>query len=165
MASATEPRKLLACTLCLDAQHQPPPIQCGCGCGGAAGSAHVRCKVEYAEHQAPGYHEGWYNCPTCEQGYTGAMLLGLAEALWTRCIDMPADDEDRLATQNFVAIAYGQAGRLDEAEALYRDLLATYRRLDGANKESTLAVATNLGKTLNAQGKHSEAEAMYRENL
>ena len=155
----------MACCICLDNDGPPLPIQCGCGCREEAGCAHVACKIAYAKHQGPGYHEGWYACPTCKQDYTGAMQLGLAEALWARLQGRPAEDDDRLCAQNNLANAYMQAGRYAEAEALYRDILAIDRRVHGPNHENTLVTAGNLGNALLDQGKHSDAEAVLRDTL
>ena len=151
------------CTICLD--DDPLPIQCGCGCRGAAGSAHVACKAAYAAHQGPGYHKGWYTCPTCNQDYTGAMELGLAEALCARLQGRADDNHHRLCAQTNVANAYLQVGRLGECEALYRAVLATRRRVDGPNHKATLLVAGNLGIALLNQDKHSAADAMLRDTL
>ena len=65
----------MACCICLANEGPPLLIPCGCGCREAAGCVHVA---------SAGYHAGWHACPTCKQGYTGAMELGPAEALWVR---------------------------------------------------------------------------------
>ena len=158
-------KEQLACIICLDNDGHPLPIQCGCGCRGEAGCAHVACKAAYAAHQGPGIHDGWYECPTCKQDYTGAMQLGLAEALCARLHGRDAEDNGRLCAQTNLANAYAQAGRFAEAEPLFRDLLVTRRRVDGPNHGSTLLVAGNLGNILLDQGKHSDAEAVYRDTL
>ena len=158
-------REQFACTICLDDDVYPLPIQCGCGCRDAAGCSHVECKAEYATYQGPGYHTGWLECPTCKQSYTGAMKLGLAEILWAQLQDRPAEDDDRLRAQNSLAVAYMHVGRLVETEALYRGLLAVRRRVDGPDHEQTLLVAGNLGNTLLNQGKHNEAEVLLRDTL
>ena len=158
-------KERLACIICLDNDGHPLPIQCGCGCRDEAGCAHVACKAAYAAHQGPGYHQGWYECPTCKQKYTGAMKLGLAETLCARLKGRPAEDDDRLGAQNTLAVAYFQAGRFAEADALFRGLLATRRRVDGPNHVETLAVAGNLGSVLLEQGKDSAAEAVFRDTL
>ena len=155
----------MACCICLDNVSPPLPIQGGCGCREEAGCAHVACKVAYAKHRGRGYHTGWHTCPTCKQDYTGAMCLGLAEALWARLKGRPAEDDDRLCAQNTLAIAYMQAGRLAAAEARYRDILATRRRLHGPNGTNTLVAAMNLGNALVRQGKNSDAEAVLRDTL
>jgi hypothetical protein len=158
-------REQFACTICLDDEDYPLPIQCGCGCRDAAGCAHVACKTEYAAHQGPGYHKGWHTCPTCKQKYTGAIELGLAETLWARLQARPAEDKHRQSAQNLLANAYFEAGRDAEAEALYLDLLATARRVHGAIHSNTLQVSGNLGRLLLQQGKHSAAEAVFRDTL
>ena len=112
-----------------------------------------------------GFHEGWYTCTTCKQQYTGAMQLGLAEALWERHRRKPARNQDRLAAQNLLAAAYMAQGRHAEAEELFRELLAAFQRLAGADHENTLMVALNLGMALRNQGKNSEAEAVLRDTL
>ena len=155
----------MACCICLDNDGPPLPIQCGCGCREEAGCAHVACKIEQAKHQGPGYHVGWYTCPTCKQKYTGAMQLGLAETLWARLKGRPVEEQRRLGAQNGLANAYQQAGRYAEAEVLYRDLLATTRRVDDPNHANTLTVAGNLGSVLLRQCKHSDAEAVFRDTL
>ena len=147
-------REQFACTICLDDEDHPLPIQCGCGCRDAAGCAHVACKAAYAEHQGPGYNESWHKCPTCKQIYTGAMQLGLAEALWVRLQSRPAKDDDRLRAQTSVAGAYFEAGRFAEAEALHRSILATRRHLDGPNHRDDRngACAVHNGAERGARG-------------
>ena len=158
-------REQFACTICLDDDAYPLPIQCGCGCRDAAGCAHVACKAECAQHHGPGYHPGWVECPTCKQEYTGPMRLGLAEALCTRLQGRPTEDEHRMCAQNDLGKAYSQAGRLAEAEALYRGLLAVRRRVDGPDLAQTLRVASNLGGTLLNQCKNIKAEVVLSDTL
>ena len=155
----------MGCSICLDNDGPPLPIQGGCGCRAEAGCAHVACRVQAAEHQGLGFHAGWYTCTTCKQQYTGAMQLGLAEALWERHRRKPARNQDRLAAQNMLAGAYSAQGRHAEAAELFRELLAAFQRLVGADHENTLMVALNLGSTLRNQGKNSEAEAVLRDTL
>ena len=155
----------MCCIICLDNDGPPLPIQGGCGCRAEAGCAHVACKAAYAAHQGPGCHKGWCVCPTCKQEYTGAMRLGLAETLCARLHGRPAEDDNRLRAQNNLANAYAQAGRLAEAEPLFRDLLATQRRVAGPNHANTLRVAGNLGSFFLNQGKDSAAEAVHRDTL
>ena len=93
------------------------------------------------------------------------MVLGLAEALWQRHRRKPARNVDRLSAQNLLAGAYMAQGRNIEAEELYRELLAVSQRLAGADHESTLMNALNLGFALSNQRKNSEAEAVLRDTL
>ena len=158
-------REPMDCSICLDNDGPPLPIQGGCGCREEAGCAHVACRVQANEHQGIGHHKGWYVCATCKQRYTGAMQLGLAEAQWERHRRQPARNHDRLAAQNELAGAYSSQGRHAEAEELFRQLLTAFRRLVGADHENTLMVAMNLGMALRNQGKNSEAEAVIRDTL
>ena len=152
--------------MCLDDEDCPLSIQCsqcGCGCRDAAGCAHVACKTEHAEQQDPGFQKGWHACPPCMQSYTGAMQLGLAEALWARLQARPAEDDHRQGAQNFLASAYSQAGRHAEVEALYLDFLATARRVHGPNHSNTRRVSGKPSRLLLQQGKHNAAEAVLRD--
>ena len=151
----------MACCICLDNDGPPLPVQCGCGCREEAGCAHLACRIAYAKHQGPGYHKGWFVCPICKQYYTGAMQLGLAEALLSRLQHRPVEDEHRLCAQNNLATAYKEAGRFAEAEALYRDILKIDRRVHGPNHKNTLMTVANVGTALADQGRHSAAEAVF----
>ena len=155
----------MGCSICLDNDGPPLPIQGGCGCREEAGCAHVACRVQAAEHQGLGFHEGWHTCTTCKQHYTGAMRLGLAEPLWERHRRKPWRNHDRQDAQNLLANATSAQGRHQEAAELYRELVAVFQRRLGADHYSTLSAAMNLGMTLRNQGKHSEAEAVIRDSL
>jgi hypothetical protein len=52
-----------------------------CASRSDAGLAHVECRVEVAERQMAS-SDGWWECGTCKQAFTGAMQLGLADAWW-----------------------------------------------------------------------------------
>ena len=145
----------MSCNICLDND----------GCRSEARCAHVACRVQAAEHQGTGFHARWHTCATCKQQYTGAMQLGLAEALWERHRRKPARNQDRLAAQNLLAAAYMAQGRDAEAAELFRGFLAAFQRLVGSDHQNTLIVAMNLGSTLQNQGKGSEAEAVLRDTL
>src|SRR5262249_39316738 len=58
-----------------------------------------------------------------------------------------------------------EEGRLGEAEALYRELLATRRRVLGGEHPDTLEGTNALGNVLAREGKLSEAEQLHREVL
>ena len=160
--ACTEP---MDCCICLHNDGPPLPIQGGCACRGAAGCAHVSCRITAAEYQRMGYHTGWIICTTCNQKYTGPMHLDLAKALWARLKGRSAEDPHRLAAQNNLAIAYTELGHVDEAEPLYRDNHATWRRVHGPNHAQTLSGAGNLGVALLAQNKYSDAETLFRDTL
>ena len=71
------------CVVCLD--HDGVLIQSGCGCRGDAGWVHGACKIAVAVHSSGGaFAEPWYKCATCRQGYTGELVVVLAEEAWRR---------------------------------------------------------------------------------
>ena len=74
------------------------------------------------------------------------MQLDLADTLWARLHGRPAYDADRQSTQSNLAVACGQANNYSEAETLYRDILATLRRMHDPNERRMLA--GNLAGTL-----------------
>jgi hypothetical protein len=73
------------CIICL-CDDAPFPIQSGCACRGDAGLAHVECRAEAAAHRVANFNEfeGWSNCATCGQDFSGAMQMGLTEAWWSK---------------------------------------------------------------------------------
>jgi len=158
---STEDTVPTACTICLDDKELPLPIQCGCGCRGASAYAHVACKAAYAAHQGPGWHKAWFACPTCEQDYTGAMQLGLAETLWERESDKPKQNDGRLRAQNLLAVAYLAAGRFDEAEAIWSEIMVSWHpNHSWFNHKDTLNVASNLGNLFNRTKQYKRAEKL-----
>ena len=119
------------CIICLDSD--PSPIQSGCACRGDAGLAHVECRAEAAAHRLKNSKtpDGWWECATCGQDFTGAMQLGLAEAWWSRVQRLPEVDEQRLRAAANLARSLGEQSKLAEAEAMLRDLLPVQRRVFG----------------------------------
>ncbi len=98
-----------ACIICLDTS--PPPIQSGCACRGHGGLAHVDCLVQLAASQQA--HRGasvWRQWRTCEQDFTGAMEIGLAEAWWSRVAGLAAESLERLAAEANLAKALVHQG-------------------------------------------------------
>ena len=79
------------CFICLDTS--PSPIQSGCACRGAAGLAHLRCRLEATEAlvEQKKSTEWWLTCQTCKQQFTGEMRNGLANAWWSRVCDRAED--------------------------------------------------------------------------
>jgi hypothetical protein len=62
--------------------------------------------------------EGWWECMTCGQSFTGAMQIGLAETWWSTAELLPEENDDRLAASNNLAGALADQGRAAEAEKL-----------------------------------------------
>ena len=102
------------CIICYEAS--PPPIPSGCACRGPSALAHVACRIRAAEIM--GGHRGqqvWSECLTCQQGYTGPVLAGLANAWWTQVRDRPEEDLERLAAAQNLAGSVFQQGDYTEA--------------------------------------------------
>ena len=153
------------CFICLDTS--PSPIQSGCACRGAAGLAHLRCRVEAAEALVEQNEstEWWWTCQTCKQEFTGEMSDGLANAWWSRVRDRAEDDGERLTAAGNLADSLSRQGKYDEAEKMEREVLAVRQLVLGAEHPGTLCTAKNLALSLSRQGKYDEAEKMQREVL
>ena len=117
------------CFICLDMS--PSPIQSGCACRGAAGLAHLRCRVEAAEAlvEQKSSNEWWWTCQTCEQQFTGEMSDGLANAWWSQVCDRAEDDGERLCAAGNLAASLSDHGNHDEAEKMQREVLAVRKRV------------------------------------
>ena len=76
-------------------------------------------------------------------------------------VDHPEVAADR---GNFAAIL-DALGRLDEAEQLPREAIATFEAHYGAGNFEVGVARTNLAATLHRQGRLSEAETEYRHGL
>ena len=151
-----------ACIICLDAS--PPPIQSGCACRGDGGLAHIECLVQLATSQQA--HRGnlaWRQCQTCEQNFTGAMQIGLAEAWRSRVAGQPAESLERLAAEGNLANALLKQGKSAQAERVLRALHEVQMRVLGAEHPNTLTTAGNLAAALSGQGKYADAERIERE--
>jgi tetratricopeptide (TPR) repeat protein len=60
---------------------------------------------------------------------------------------------------------YGALGRNVEAEAMYRQAMAIYKKLYGEDTLSVASLLNNLASETSAQSRHAEAEALERESL
>jgi hypothetical protein len=132
-----------ACIICLDTS--PPPIQSGCACRGDGGLAHVDCLVELAASQQA--HLGalaWKQCQTCEQDFTGAMRIGLAEAWRSRVAGQAAESGERLDAEGNLAESLLHQGKYTQAERILRGLHAVMMRVLGAEHPDNLTTAHDL---------------------
>ena len=149
------------CTICLDGGDDPVPIQRGCACRGDAGLAHVACLAEVAARKVDGLHEGWDECPTCGQDYTGAMHLGLQRANVHRLRTRPRYDWERLGAESNLGNALRSADKLDEAADVLSRVLAVMKRVNGeADDRNTLITAMNLGIVYLELDRVAEAEEL-----
>ena len=91
------------CLICFEAS--PPPIQSGCACRGPAGLSHRDCRVRAAQALVgrKGSRRWWFTCQTCEQRFTGAMCIGLANAWWSQVRDRAEENPERLAARSNLA--------------------------------------------------------------
>jgi eukaryotic-like serine/threonine-protein kinase len=65
---------------------------------------------------------------------------------------------------NFLGLDYRELGRLEEAEATFRDAMARWARIHGKDDSTDSAAArVNLGVTLTLQGRLDEAERILRD--
>ena len=153
------------CFVCLGTS--PSPIQSGCACRGAAGLAHLCCRVQTADalvKQKKSF-EWWWTCQTCKQLFTGEMRDGLANAWWSQVCDRAEDDGERLDAAANLAASLSDQGKHDEAEKMEREVLAVEKRVLGAEHPHTLSTAGNLAASLSSQRKYDESEKMEREVL
>ena len=75
------------------------------------------------------------------------------------------DHPDTLASRNNLAGAYKSAGRLDEAIALYKHVIADCTRVLGDDHPNTLTSRDNLASAYKSAGRLTEAIALYEQVL
>ena len=107
----------MECVVCLS--NEPAPIALGCACRANSGSAHVECIARWARTTGQ-----WRQCRTCRKDYTGRMLVGLAEARWSRARALPVHDLDRIAALRHLASSSSERGMYTDAVRLAREALA-----------------------------------------
>ncbi len=111
------------CIICTDSD--PPPIQSGCACRSDTGLAHLGCLIEKAvAQQAHRGYKVWWECQTCGQPFTGAMLTGLGEAWWSRVCDGAEENKERLGAAHNLASSLRSQGHYAEAERIDREVLS-----------------------------------------
>ena len=99
------------CLICFEPN--PPPIQSGCACRGPAGRAHLDCRVQAAQTlvERKRSRRWWFTCQTCEQRFTGAMCIGLANAWWSQVRDRAKEDPERLTAAGNLATSLDDQGK------------------------------------------------------
>ena len=75
------------------------------------------------------------------------------------------DNPETIAAQSDLGLVYHTMGNLDEAESIYRDVLARSRRALGDEHRHTLTAISNLAMLYGQTGKPAEAEPLLREAL
>ena len=79
------------------------------------------------------------------------------------CYAVKIVEKHQLEIRGMLGRLYQEAGRLAEAEPLFREVLAAAREVLGNDTVNTMQTAGNLGKVLLAQGKLAEAEPLLVE--
>ena len=154
------------CNICLEGGDEPLPIQRGCACRGDAGLAHTACLAKANAHKADGFHQGWAECPTCGQWYTGAMQLVLARTLAHRMRLRHRNDrslanlEHRTLADERLGGALRVAGEHAEAISVQKRVISVTTRVLGKEHPSTLDAVGNLSATYYKQGRFAEAEEL-----
>ena len=75
------------------------------------------------------------------------------------------DHPDTLTARNNLAVAYQDAGRLDEAAVLHEQALAARGRIQGADHPDTLQSRDNLALAYRAAGRLDEAISLHEQAL
>ena len=139
-----------ACWVCLEGTEAGGLLPQGCACRGTSGLAHVACIASAAQNQATPelVNTWWYACPTCKQGYCGAMQLELARARWVLTSGLPEADADRLSAMTRLAESLQASGDFAAARPLLEDLVTIGRRAYGSLDHAVLHSFGELGKVL-----------------
>jgi tetratricopeptide (TPR) repeat protein len=100
----------------------------------------------------------------------GPHQLARAEALSRWCLevylrDRGADDLLTMVAVHAISLVLQKQGRLDEAEPLMRQVVATRHRALGPSHADTAHATHLLARLLRSQGRPAEAEPLYREAL
>ena len=105
-----------------------------------------------SRRRRPSWRKGegrwWWTCQTCEQEFTGAMRIGLANAWWSQVRDRAEEDRERLAAASNLATSLYSQGKYAEAEEMQRAVLAVRKRVLGAEHPATLTTAGNLAVSM-----------------
>jgi len=89
----------------------------------------------------------------------------LAQASVQTAAFLSRDDPAAMTARGSLADTLVRRGRSAEAEALYRELLADRRRVQGDDHLDTLTTRHDLAAAIGMQGRYGEAEQLYRELL
>ena len=91
------------------------------------------------------------------------LTLGLTDSVTQACDTLGPDHPSTLASRNNLAGAYRDAGRLDEAIALYEQILEDSIRVLGLDHPRTLTSRFDLAGAYRASGRLEEAIALYEQ--
>ena len=119
---------------------------------------HVSCVVEANRHRKDDHD----TCPTCKQGFVGALQMAAAEArVHTTCLDRnfdPAAVED-------LAVAFAEKGSYAEALGLFRKVLEFQQRYLGRDHLEPAKTKVNIGLVYSSMGEYEKALNFFNEAL
>ena len=93
------------------------------------------------------------------------LALTLTDSVTRSGDTLGPDHPSTLASRNSLAVAYRDAGRIDEAIALYEQTLEDSTRILGPHHPSTLASRNSLAVAYQDAGRIDEAIALHEQNL
>ena len=93
------------------------------------------------------------------------LALTLTDSVTRAGDTLGPDHPSTLASRNNLAYAYRDAGRLDEAIALYEQTLEDHTRILGPHHPNTLTSRNNLASAYDNAGRLDEAIALYEQTL
>lgn len=147
----------MACIYCYE--EGAPPL--GCGCRGSAGHACVECVAAWAREKGG---SAWHSCLVCKQAYNGATAHALS-FLWMKHVSDSPHESDAwlIAAENYATSLIGDTGDAPAARALYKEILAIYRKRYGDDHERTTDIQCNLILISDIMGDYAAAEVQYWE--
>jgi tetratricopeptide (TPR) repeat protein len=163
-----------ACWICYErafvaeaGAHSAGPLLRACACRGPDASfSHLPCLVKYASaNQDASQGKSWWQCPTCKQGYTGELQLGLARGHWGLVRGRAVEDIERRHAVNNLAMALQGAGEFEGTLPLFEEALAVERCIHGDDHANTLGSISNLATAHSAMGNHDLALPLHTEAL
>ena len=93
------------------------------------------------------------------------LALTLTDSVTQAGDTLGSDHSDTLASRNNLAVAYQDAGRLDEAIALFEQNLDDRTRILGPHHPDTLTSRNNLAYAYRDAGRLDEAITLHEQNL
>ena len=151
-----------ACIICLESD--PPPIQSGCACRGDAGMVHVDCRLTAGAHKMGTTgctHRSYRMCPTCDQEFTGAIALALAEEnmlVWLHRDGVYPACCQFARPATLLANTLLSVGKYAEAEIVCREWMEYVNHIIVSEKcASMITLRKALACALDCQGRHADA--------
>jgi tetratricopeptide (TPR) repeat protein len=174
-ASDDDPDGGPACWICYECAfvakagaHSAGPLLRACACRGPDASfSHLPCLVKYAGvNDTASRGKSWWQCPTCQQDYTGELQLGLARARWELVRGRAVEDVERRAqAADDLARALQGAGDFEGALPLFEEALAMERSIYDDDHLDPLTSIGNLAGLHCDMGNHDLALPLHTEAL